>query len=508
MDTSLVVLHVTSAPGGGVDRYVRDIARALPSGHVALHAGQEIDIVENLATGDVIPVQARSAAVAAMLGSSAGAVHVHTIDDESRSRVAALRALRPTPAVLTLHDVSFAQPRAFASAGTLREETSSRASDADWPRTMREFAASMQAVIAPSDFIRDLAAATLPGVITTMISPGIDEVTALPQSLPQDFVEARAQHVVAVVGAIGPHKGSALLADIARGLAAANAVLVVIGYTDTRVQRGWAAPGLYVHGPYIDGALSGWLAAYAPRVVLFPNRLPESFSYTLSEVWSAGIPVIVPDEGALGERVRRHGGGWLLPPAFDAQSAAALVRHVVSDGGARERLQVQSRIVEDGDKVTDLATMTRGIAAVYARFGITPDRLAQRPDLSALAPLIATNVNGMAFRQELVRLCEALDNAERALRAASGEADAQRERAAGLAAWADKLQRDVDDARAWAAKLDQDVATLNGQLAQRDAAMQALNERLATLAADAAALRALPRFAQRALRWKAGRGRD
>ena len=506
MDASLAVLHVTSAPGGGVDRYVRDIARALPSSHVALHAGPEIDVIEDLATGDVMPVPARSAPVAAMLGAAAALVHVHTIDEDSRARVAEIRSGASVPAVLTLHDVSFVDPHAFASGSTRR--------DPEWARTMRDFASGMQAVIAPSDFIRDLARAALPGTTPIVIPPGIGDAVAMPRTLPQDFADARPRQVVAVVGAIGPHKGSSVLADIAQGLAATGAALVVIGYTDARIERGWAAPGLYVHGPYEVDALLGWLRAYDPHVVLFPNRMPESFSYTLSEVWSAGIPVIVPDEGALGERVRRHGGGWLLAPRFDTKSAVTLLQHLLSDAGAREWSQVKSRVVDDGDKVTDLATMTRGIAAVYSRFGITPDRIAQRPDISALAPLIATNVNGMAFRQELVRLCEALANASDSLRAATADANAQRERAQGLADWADKLQRDVDEARAWAAKLDADVSTLNGQLAQRDAAMQALNERVAGLAnelerfrADHAALAQLPRFAQRALRWKARRDR-
>jgi hypothetical protein len=39
---------------------------------------------------------------------------------------------------------------------------------------------------------------------------------------------------------------------------------------------------------------------------------PETFAFTLSEVWAAGRPVLVPPIGALVERVGDHGAGWVL----------------------------------------------------------------------------------------------------------------------------------------------------------------------------------------------------
>ena len=147
------------------------------------------------------------------------------------------------------------------------------------------------------------------------------------RSRPAEFTAQAPRHIVAVVGAIGPHKGSGVLEALATALHGTDIGIVVIGYTDTQLARGWLVPGrLYVHGPYLDTALAGWLAAYGAEVVLFPNRLPESFSYTLSEVWASGLPVIVPDAGALGERVARHGGGWRLPAGFDGAEAARFLR--------------------------------------------------------------------------------------------------------------------------------------------------------------------------------------
>ena len=46
------------------------------------------------------------------------------------------------------------------------------------------------------------------------------------------------------------------------------------------------------------------LAHYRVALVLYPSAGPETFSYTLSEAWAAGRPVLVPPIGALAERVR------------------------------------------------------------------------------------------------------------------------------------------------------------------------------------------------------------
>jgi hypothetical protein len=87
---------------------------------------------------------------------------------------------------------------------------------------------------------------------------------------------------------------------------------VLIGYMD--VQHGpWQSDDavLTVHGRYDPRDLPDLLAHYRVRLVAFPSAGPETFSFTLSEAWAAGRPVVVPPFGALGERVAGTGAGWL-----------------------------------------------------------------------------------------------------------------------------------------------------------------------------------------------------
>jgi hypothetical protein len=306
-------------------------------------------------------------------------------------------------------------------------------------------------VIAPSAFILDIALLCSPGIRATIIPPGVrvgpgGEVPGTPP----DFAAQAPRHVVGVVGAVGPHKGSGVLEALAAALVGSEIGIVVIGYTDTHLTRGWLVPGaLYVHGAYQDGSLNGWLAAYRVETVLFPNRLPESFSYTLSEVWAAGLPVVVPDQGALGERVGRYGGGWLLPAGFDSDDAAALLVWLAAAEGAAERTRVKSRIAPgDALRVPTLDAMSRDTDALYEHFGLAP---ADAPDdaraVEALAPLLAANLDGFAFRKELVNLAGEVERARAHL------AEAQR--------WNEELQR---NSTAWATKLEADIAALKQEV--------------------------------------------
>ncbi len=67
-------------------------------------------------------------------------------------------------------------------------------------------------------------------------------------------------------------------------------------------------------------------AHYRVKLVAFPSTGPESFSLTLSEAWSAGLPAIVPPIGALAERMRASGAGWVWTDAEWRSDDAMLAR--------------------------------------------------------------------------------------------------------------------------------------------------------------------------------------
>lgn len=121
--------------------------------------------------------------------------------------------------------------------------------------------------------------------------------------------------VVGVLGAIGPVKGARRLERLVARTKARKLPLrwVVIGYTDHQYQP-WQdkEKTLTIHGSYAAKELVALLDHYRVRFSVFPSAGPESFSYTLSESWALGRPALVPPIGALGERVRESGAGWIM----------------------------------------------------------------------------------------------------------------------------------------------------------------------------------------------------
>jgi len=450
-DSAPAVLHITTAVGGGSDRYVRDLAACTPRHHHLLHVGSGSAVLEEVGKGRFVPLRdltaakADQAALARWLRlSGIGIVHLHGLDEGCRAHLDALRRVVALPYLVTLHDLQFVNPRAFDADGM-------PAPDPDWIAAIGPTLEHAATVIAPSSFILNIALACEPGICATIIAPGVRTPRAgeIVQA-PADFAASVPRHVVAIVGAVGPHKGSGMLAALAAALEASDIGIVVIGYTDTHLTRGWLIPGaVYVHGVYQEGALAAWLAAYGVETVLFPNRLPESFSYTLSEVWAAGLAVVVPEQGALGERVRREGGGWLLPAGFDGEEAAALLVWLSSAEGAAERARVKSAILPgDARRIPTLEAMARDTDALYARFGVSPSGAVDAAAAGeALAPLLAANLDGFTFRKELINL--------------SGELEQARSRLAEAQRWNEELQRNSE---AWAGKLEGDIAELKREV--------------------------------------------
>lgn len=68
----------------------------------------------------------------------------------------------------------------------------------------------------------------------------------------------------------------------------------------------------HVHGRYERGDFHRRVAEIRPHFVGLFSIWPETFSHTLTEAWASGIPVVASGLGALGERIRECGGGWLL----------------------------------------------------------------------------------------------------------------------------------------------------------------------------------------------------
>jgi GT2 family glycosyltransferase/glycosyltransferase involved in cell wall biosynthesis len=119
---------------------------------------------------------------------------------------------------------------------------------------------------------------------------------------------------IILLGAIGPHKGSGKLLEIAQRarLTHPNLHFRVIGFTDMD-KRLTAIGNVTVTGKYKPEELAGLISQTRGRLAIFLQSWPETYSYTLSEVVQHGFIPLVPDIGAPADRVRAAGFGVVFP---------------------------------------------------------------------------------------------------------------------------------------------------------------------------------------------------
>ena len=99
--------------------------------------------------------------------------------------------------------------------------------------------------------------------------------------------------------------------------------------------------------PHFIGILSIW---------------PETYCHTLSEAWSCGVPVLVLELGALGERVNKNGGGYFLEN--DAQKAYDKIMEI------SENVDEYAKITEEISKIKFKTTkeMSEEYLDIYNNF--------------------------------------------------------------------------------------------------------------------------------------------
>jgi GT2 family glycosyltransferase/glycosyltransferase involved in cell wall biosynthesis len=131
---------------------------------------------------------------------------------------------------------------------------------------------------------------------------------------------------ILLFGAIGPHKGAAKLVEIATlaRLTRPGLRFRLIGYTDR--DEGLRELGnVEVTGHYAAARLPELAARASGRLALFLSGWPETYSYTLTEAVRLGFVPLVPDIGALAERVRASGFGVVFPHPIVAAQVLSLI---------------------------------------------------------------------------------------------------------------------------------------------------------------------------------------
>lgn len=335
----LFVLHNL---GGGTLKHVHDLSDRLATEGIGVlllqpdlkgkalavisHAG-----VKNLSNGTTLDLKHGLAdGVALFRELGVRHIHVHHVLGFPAEFTFFMKAVAKACGLLydvTIHDYTFACPRVTMIDGSGRycgnvdvvtcdqcvKTHGSPAGDVSvwlWRANHEDFLANARRVFVPNVDTKTRLNEFFPGLkIATREHP-----EPLPEIMAPPVVRKPGETLrVAIIGAIGPHKGSLVLLQCAEDAAKRGLPITfhVFGYSDKLELQ--ELSNVIFTGKYSEKELEKLLARSRCHLAFFPAVWPETYSYTLSQGWFAGLYPVAFDIGAIAERIRRSGWGHLLP---------------------------------------------------------------------------------------------------------------------------------------------------------------------------------------------------
>jgi GT2 family glycosyltransferase/glycosyltransferase involved in cell wall biosynthesis len=310
-------------------------------------------------------------------------------------------------------------------------------------------------VVAPSRSVVDLLGRLDPAWPTERIKTiphGLPPLPGPSAVRPRDREDGRLRLVIP--GRIQEGKGQRLLLEALPELTRYARVFLLGAGQCGEVFFG--QPDVDVVIQYRRGELAGILAGVGPHVAALLSVVPETFSYTLSEMQQLRIPVIATRVGSLAERITDDETGWLIEP-----TAAALVdcvRRLAGDhdliDGVRERLE-EVDPPDASHMVQSYETLCGPLAG--------QQRMVSRP-----ATVPSTQAAALAFQKR------ELSAENRALRNRAAELQTEVEKRSAWAEERERARQEEEERRIrWVADLEQQ---LQGRFEELQAAREALEQ--------------------------------
>ncbi|HFD10953.1 MAG TPA: glycosyltransferase, partial [Crenotrichaceae bacterium] len=144
-------------------------------------------------------------------------------------------------------------------------------------------------------------------------TPVYDKIKLIPHGIrqftPIEYTRKKHRFTILVPGRIGFPKGKQLLDQCLPKLTDYRVILLGAGNTHNDYDR---YSNVDIVAQYQTAELKTLLQHYQPDVALILSTVSETFSYTLSEMFQAGIPVIATSKGALKQRIKDGKTGFLI----------------------------------------------------------------------------------------------------------------------------------------------------------------------------------------------------
>ena len=175
----------------------------------------------------------------------------------------------------------------------------------NWQNTCKKVLEKFDKRIVPSENTKRLFENVYKNLEIEVVEHGVTVIETKPKE------RTSKEFNIAFVGAMAIHKGSNVLKDLINKNNNSNIKIHLFGKSEDKTLTKNTA-NYTNHGPYTRGELPQLLINNDIDLVCIFATWPETYSYTLTESYMAGVPVLTFDIGAVGDRVKKDDLGWTI----------------------------------------------------------------------------------------------------------------------------------------------------------------------------------------------------
>lgn len=136
---------------------------------------------------------------------------------------------------------------------------------------------------------------------------------------------------IAFLGGLSVNKGAALAYDVITHADKEKFEWYILGDIGYEPLRELKQDNLIKYGRYNSDDLPDIISKLDLDLACIWSIWPETFCYTLSELIQCGVPVLGCDIGAVGERIKRHGYGWVINVDSDYTTIISKIDSIFTD---------------------------------------------------------------------------------------------------------------------------------------------------------------------------------
>jgi GT2 family glycosyltransferase/glycosyltransferase involved in cell wall biosynthesis len=181
---------------------------------------------------------------------------------------------------------------------------------------------------------------------------------------PKKSIEKNEKMRVLIPGNITQAKGGKIIGELASRSQELNIEIHILGKVASNVNT----KNCVLHGEYNRDNFVDKVEKINPHVGGIFSIWPETHCHTLTELWAAGVPVIGFDIGAVGERIKKTGAGWLIKD-FTSQAIESCISLIKKDEDYYLSVVNSVALWQNKDAIIEgCGSMAKEYLAIYKKY--------------------------------------------------------------------------------------------------------------------------------------------